>query len=342
MDPGTTPKPLNLTAAQVVAALGTNKDNTLAYWPLIAAALDAEGIGDLPVLIAAAATVRVEVGLRFEPIHEYPLAGGGYPSHYSGGGRYHGRGFIQLTHDYNYAAYGRLLGADLFGNPDLALLPDLAARVLASYFRQRDIAGSARAGDWTAVRRKVQGGTAGWDIFHGSVMALEDATAEQGEPSADLPAIVDLRGTLPTNGQYTTRALGGIVGATFHYTAGGVNASPESIAAFHVGPERGWPGIAYTYLVTGDGTPNQVNNLSARSYHSDGPGRNTGWVGICYTGNHSPTEVQLRGMAAALVDVETKLGRQLQTEGHRDASSTSCPGPAWPNWKAPLLAMAGR
>jgi putative chitinase len=44
--------------------------------------------------------------------------------------RFAGRGFVQLTWRSNYRNAGRALGVDLEGNPDLALEPNVAARVL--------------------------------------------------------------------------------------------------------------------------------------------------------------------------------------------------------------------
>lgn len=46
------------------------------------------------------------------------------------GGRYFGRGYVQLTWKANYARAGEKLGVDLVENPDLALRPDIAARIL--------------------------------------------------------------------------------------------------------------------------------------------------------------------------------------------------------------------
>lgn len=34
---------------------------------------------------------------------------------------YYGRGFVQLTHDYNYAKFSEIMNIDLIGNPELAL-----------------------------------------------------------------------------------------------------------------------------------------------------------------------------------------------------------------------------
>lgn len=43
---------------------------------------------------------------------------------------YFGRGYVQLTHEYNYNTMGNLLGIDLVGNPSLALQPDIAAKII--------------------------------------------------------------------------------------------------------------------------------------------------------------------------------------------------------------------
>jgi hypothetical protein len=92
-----------------------------------------------------------------------------------------GRGHIQLTHDGNYRAYGpkvaSLWGAnpsdpsfDLVGHPDNALDPDMAAAVIALYFRDTRARPSAsypegytliqacEGHDWEWVRRLVYGG----------------------------------------------------------------------------------------------------------------------------------------------------------------------------------------
>lgn len=43
---------------------------------------------------------------------------------------YFGRGYVQLTWDYNYKKEGERLGIDLLGDPDLALDVDVAANIL--------------------------------------------------------------------------------------------------------------------------------------------------------------------------------------------------------------------
>ena len=86
---------------------------------------------------------------------------GGGASHYGGGGpytlpdgkvvpaKYHGRGYVQLTHDYNYKKYGDRLGIDLLNNPELALDGDVAARIAVEYWK--DHVRPTVKGDWDNV-----------------------------------------------------------------------------------------------------------------------------------------------------------------------------------------------
>jgi hypothetical protein len=76
------------------------------------------------------ATTEWETGLTFKPVREaywlsedwrrrsFPY----YP--------YYGRGFVQLTWKSNYEKYADILGIDLVHNPDLALQPLTALRIL--------------------------------------------------------------------------------------------------------------------------------------------------------------------------------------------------------------------
>lgn len=164
----------------VAACVKAPPANVQANWPIVYAGLADLGIAQTPVQIAAAATVAVETG-SFKPITEIRASKERNPKiwelqekYWQGG--YYGRGYIQLTHEANYREYGDALGLDLVAHPDLALEPRVAGKILARYFRVRDVDGAAMRRDWRAVRKKVNGGYHGWDVFFPVVEALGAAT----------------------------------------------------------------------------------------------------------------------------------------------------------------------
>ena len=169
-----------LTAAVIAEKCGAPSQNVASNWPLITAALAELGIHSDLVEIAAAATVGTEVP-HFEPIAE--MGGPEYLSRYDGradlgndilgdGERYKGRGFVQLTGRGNYRAAGQALGLNLEADPDQAMEPATAARVLAWFFKTRHIDAAANTRDWQLVRRRVNGGLNGWPRFSALVEAL--------------------------------------------------------------------------------------------------------------------------------------------------------------------------
>jgi predicted chitinase len=175
----------NLDCRGIANALGCKPEVVEKHWPAIQAACVESGLVDRASVIAVLATIGTEVS-SFEPINEF----GGpayFKKNYEGrtdlgnthpgdGVRYHGRGFIQLTGRANYRNYGQRLHVPLEDDPDLALDAGVAARILGTYFRDRDIPSAARKGDWQGVRRKVNGGLNGWDRFSKLVERLEAAS----------------------------------------------------------------------------------------------------------------------------------------------------------------------
>lgn len=184
----------------VASATNFGTDKVSRYWPVIVAALNAEDVGQEPVLIAAAGTLKAELGSDFRPVSERY---NGDPVQYfeskygastsvgkrlgntqpGDGYKYRGRGFIQLTGRSNYTAYGRRLGIDLASNPDLALDAYQAARIFAAYFKDRGVAAAANRQDWRAVRRLVNGGYNGWDAFINVVNKLASTVAGTVKPT---------------------------------------------------------------------------------------------------------------------------------------------------------------
>lgn len=77
---------------------------------------------------------------------------------------WYGRGFVQLTWRANYLRAGEALGVDLLADPDRALDPDIAARVLVQgmtggWFTGRRLGQfvSATGRDYTEARRIING-----------------------------------------------------------------------------------------------------------------------------------------------------------------------------------------
>jgi len=177
-----------LTPRRIASTIGASTPDVLDNWPPIDDALREAGMDDPATKTAAVATVVVEVGARFRPMNEFGDRAY-FTRMYEGrrdlgnvdpgdGARYHGRGYIQLPGRASYRAYGDKLGLPLEQDPDLALRPQVAARVLAEYFKASDVDDSARKGDWQGVRRKVNGGLNGWPTFDRTVKALVDAAKD--------------------------------------------------------------------------------------------------------------------------------------------------------------------
>lgn len=134
-----------------------------ANWPSLQAALTATGQGSRNSLAGVIATVAIETASTFAPVREAFWLDENWRRANLRYYPYYGRGYIQLTWDYNYRAAGQAMGVDLLNNPDLAMDPAYAARTLAWYWQGRDIQSIADRRDWTGVRKAVQGGTDGLD-----------------------------------------------------------------------------------------------------------------------------------------------------------------------------------
>lgn len=77
---------------------------------------------------------------------------------------YYGRGYVQLTWDYNYRKYGTMLGLNMVANPDLALQPNVALFVLVHGMKTGNFTGkklsdyiTATNTDFRNARRIING-----------------------------------------------------------------------------------------------------------------------------------------------------------------------------------------
>jgi len=155
--------------------------------------------------------------------------------------------------------------------------------------------------------------------------------------------VTDLRGALPTrsgtSGRYPLRDVRPVDLAVIHYTASSPSTTVRGTAGFQTGPDAqlDFPAIAYHLFVEASGAVYWCHDFDRRTWGSDGPGVNERGVHICYSGNRAPTAEQLGGIRTAIRFAQHQLGRSLTVEGHKDRSSTSCPGPHWPSWRAAVL-----
>ncbi|MCX6150791.1 MAG: peptidoglycan-binding protein [Ignavibacteriales bacterium] len=159
-------------------------DNIKKYLPYILNALADEGLNDKRFILMALATIRAETE-GFVPISEYisryNTSPGGKPYDLydnrkdignqgaPDGASFKGRGFIQLTGRANYQKYGNAigLGNKLIENPDLANDPEIAAKLLTKFLKDKEmkIKEALLDDDLKSARRLVNGGSHGLDRF---------------------------------------------------------------------------------------------------------------------------------------------------------------------------------
>lgn len=134
--------------------------------PLIGKALEQEGILDSNVLAYALATIEHETDETFEPLEEIQGRLSARRLGYEGGTNYFGRGFIQLTHLRNYRMVGERIGMgdELARNPDLAETPEVAAKILAAFFKDNNVANLASRGQFLAARRPINPDINAWSV----------------------------------------------------------------------------------------------------------------------------------------------------------------------------------
>jgi putative chitinase len=162
----------------------TQVDNIRTNLPFVLNALAEKEMADKPMVLMALATIRAETE-SFEPISEgkskFNTSPGGHPFDlydnrkdlgnrgHGDGEKFKGRGFIQLTGRFNYQKYGEAigLGDKLVDNPDLANDPDISAKLLAIFLKdkERAIKEALLDNDLRLARKLVNGGSHGLDRF---------------------------------------------------------------------------------------------------------------------------------------------------------------------------------
>lgn len=175
----------NITVAGVAKMFpATPLDPIKRNLPCILQALEEAALTDLNIVLMALATVRAETE-GFAPISEgqsrFNTSPGGHPFDLydyrsdlgnqgpPDGERFRGRGFVQLTGRSNYTRLGPLIGFEgsLVADPEKANDPIIAAKILAAFIKDKEIAIETALldDDLKAARRLVNGGSHGLDRF---------------------------------------------------------------------------------------------------------------------------------------------------------------------------------
>ena len=134
----------------------------------------------------------------------------------------------------------------------------------------------------------------------------------------------DLRGTLPTNGEYPLRDMERVDAVVIHHTAT-QGQTLRTMAEFHV-ERRGWQGIGYHYAVGYDGTIYYLNDAERRTNHT--AGNNSRTIGIALVGNmeRNPMPAAQRSSLIALVYYLREIYGTTYIHPHCHYSPTLCPG----------------
>ncbi len=144
---------INLFGGKLLAPQVAGIDYILSCW-------SQSGLKDIRWLAYMLATVFHETARTMQPIEEYgrgknykygkKVKRSGRP--YSNPDKiYYGRGYVQLTWYENYELMSRLLNIDLLRNPELALRPDVAARIMFEGMTK----GSSSFGDFTGKSLEI-------------------------------------------------------------------------------------------------------------------------------------------------------------------------------------------
>src|SRR4030042_1893450 len=121
-----------------------------------------------------------------------------------------------------------------------------------------------------------------------------------------------------------------------HHSATSISVTAEQMARYHI--SKGWPGLAYGYVIGADGTVYFCNDDELFPWH--GNDFNTG-IGVCLVGNFTtgrPTDAQIKAARELYRAKRSEYG-DLPLVGHKEAprASTVCPGGEWDIWKQEIL-----
>ena len=81
------------------------------------------------------ATIEWETAGTFEPVREAYWLSENWRENNLWYFPYYGRGYVQLTHQFNYQKYEPITGLDLVSEPDLAMQPEASLTILVDGFK---------------------------------------------------------------------------------------------------------------------------------------------------------------------------------------------------------------
>ncbi|MGK7939363.1 MAG: peptidoglycan DD-metalloendopeptidase family protein [Crocosphaera sp.] len=125
---------------KVIAAVPSQiRGAALKSVPLILAEAQKQGLSaNQTAYVLATVQTESQMGLY---MYEISKGGGKHGIHY-------GRGYVQITHDYNYRYWSQRLGIDLIGNPDLAASPSVAVKILIGGMKDGTFTGMSPNGTY--------------------------------------------------------------------------------------------------------------------------------------------------------------------------------------------------
>ena len=115
------------------------------------------------------------------------------------GYKFRGRGYIQLTGRETYREIGKIAGLDLENDPDLASKPENAVRIACAFWTWKKINPTCDTGDFTAVTKKINGGTNGLsDRLDWLTKVQKVLKADTPAPSPDTTPVTSTKPAVPT------------------------------------------------------------------------------------------------------------------------------------------------
>lgn len=160
----------NIDVEKLVNAIDPGyRENARKHWPAIVKECQAQGVTNKAQIAYILATTVHESGAG--KYMEEIASGSAYEgrrdlgnTHSGDGVRYKGRGYVQITGRNNYTNWGKKLGIDLVGNPELAERPEIAAKILVGGMKEGSFTGkglndyiNGSKTDFTNARRIVNG-----------------------------------------------------------------------------------------------------------------------------------------------------------------------------------------